>query len=72
MSESQMEFLNFDSGSPQVDVDIELWRRVSGIKLEVHCTAELRQTAIRLKISYTTPEEIHRCRIRGGTCKAGG
>ena len=33
MPESQMEFLNFDSGSPQVDVDIELWRRVSGIKL---------------------------------------
>ena len=42
MSESQMEFLNFDSGSPQVDVDIELWRRVS----------------YQIKNIYTTPEEI--------------
>lgn len=57
MSESQMEFLNFDSGSPQVDVDIELWRRVSGIKLSALYSGTPAD-GYQIKNIYTTPEEI--------------
>ena len=57
MPESQMEFLNFDSGSPQVDVDIELWRRVSGIKLSALYSGTPAD-GYQIKNIYTTPEEI--------------
>ena len=57
MPESQMEFLNFDSGSPQVDVDIELWRRVSGIKLSALYSG-IPADGYQIKNIYTTPEEI--------------
>ena len=57
MLESQMEFLNFDSGSPQVDVDIELWRRVSGIKLSALYSGTPAD-GYQIKNIYTTPEEI--------------
>ena len=66
-----MEFLNFDSGSPQVDVDIELWRRVSGIKLSALYSG-IPADGYQIKNIYTNTGGNHRCRIRGGTCKAGG
>ena len=57
MPESQMEFLSFDGGSPQVDVDIELWRRVSGIKLNAQYSGTPAD-GYQIKNVYTTPEEI--------------
>ena len=57
MPESQMEFLNFDSGSPLVVVDIELWRRVSGIKLSALYSGTPAD-GYQIKNIYTTPEEI--------------
>ncbi len=48
---------NFDSGSPQVDVDIELWRRVSGIKLSALYSGTPAD-GYQIKNIYTTPEEI--------------
>lgn len=49
--------MNFDSGSPQVDVDIELWRRVSGIKLSALYSGTPAD-GYQIKNIYTTPEEI--------------
>ncbi|WP_461881883.1 CdaR family protein [Fusicatenibacter sp.] len=57
MPESQMEFLNFDSGTPQVNVDIELWRRVSGIKINALYSGTPAD-GYQIKNIYTTPEEI--------------
>lgn len=57
MPESQMEFLNFDSGLPQVDVEITLWRRVSGVKLKVQYSG-VPADGYQIKNVYTTPEEI--------------
>ena len=52
-----MEFLNFDSGTPQVNVDIELWRRVSGIKINALYSGTPAD-GYQIKNIYTTPEEI--------------
>lgn len=35
MSDAQMEFLSFDSGSASVDVQIDLWRKKSDVELKV-------------------------------------
>ena len=57
MSETQMNFLTFETGSREVDVNIVLWRKQTGIQLEAEYTGTP-EHGYQVTDITTTPEEI--------------
>lgn len=57
MTETQMNFLNFETGSREIDVTIELWRKQTGVQLEAEYSGTPEQGYQVTEIT-TTPEEI--------------
>ena len=57
MTETQMNFLTFETGSREVDVQIKLWRKQTGVKLEAGYTGTPAHGYQVTEVT-TTPEEI--------------
>lgn len=57
MTETQMNFLNFETGSRQIDVKIELWKKQTGVSLEADYSGTPKH-GYQVTNVTTTPEEI--------------
>lgn len=57
MSETQMNFLNFETGSREIDVEIELWRKQTGVTLKAEYSGTPKH-GYQVTDVTTTPEEI--------------
>lgn len=57
MTETQMNFLNFETGSREINVEIELWRKQTGVRLNAEYTG-MPEHGYQVTDLTTTPEEI--------------
>lgn len=57
MTETQMNFLNFETGTREINVDIELWKKQTGVRLKAEYTGTPKH-GYQVTELTTTPEEI--------------